>query len=178
MGHEFSTSLLRSDQARHHRAASFAIDACLRAIARTQLGLVTYTQATDAGVGKHALARRRAEGALVQIFPGVMRMEPVQATVEQRILAAGLAVPGVSHQWHVGCDCLSIPDSGLQHRRGPSSGAEHRPNPGGESRRNSDRSPSDGAAKSTVDDDSSSHAERHVDRIASLRQFVNDRTVP
>ena len=94
MGHEFSTSLLRSDQARHHRAASFAIDACLRAIARTQLGLVTFTQATDAGVGKHALARRRAEGALVEIFPGVMRMEPVQATVEQRILAAGLAVPG------------------------------------------------------------------------------------
>ncbi len=80
--------------ARSKPAASFAIDAQLRAIARTQLGLVTYAQATNAGIGKHSLARRRAEGALVEIFPGVMRIDPVEATVEQRILAAGLAVPG------------------------------------------------------------------------------------
>ncbi len=94
MGHAQAKPLRRSDHPPRHALTSFAIDAKLRAVARTQLGLVTYAQATAAGVDKHALARRRANGALVEIFPGVMRIDPVPTTVEQRILAAGLAIPG------------------------------------------------------------------------------------
>ena len=71
----------------------FVTDARIRQIARGQLGLITYRQATEVGVDEHALARRRATGALVELFPGVMLVDPVTPSIAQRILAAGLAVP-------------------------------------------------------------------------------------
>lgn len=77
-----------------HAQATFDIDARIRRIAATQLGLITVDQAATAGVDKHALARRREIGALVPVFRHVMRLEPFTATPAQRTLAAGLAVPG------------------------------------------------------------------------------------
>lgn len=74
--------------------STFDIDAKLRTIARSQRGLITYQRANAVGVDKHALARRRNTGALVEVFPGVMMVDPVVPTIEQRILAAALAVPG------------------------------------------------------------------------------------
>jgi hypothetical protein len=73
---------------------TFAHDARLRAIARTQLGLITTTQAIQAGVDKHALARRRKAGALHNVFGDVLRLDPMSPTPLQRVLAASLAVPG------------------------------------------------------------------------------------
>ena len=74
--------------------SSFTLDAGLRQIARAQLGLLTQRQAAEMGADKHALARRRATGALVELVPGVALVDPVTPSIEQLILAAGLAVPG------------------------------------------------------------------------------------
>ena len=73
---------------------SSEIDCILRGIARSQLGLVTVADATQNGVDKFALERRRNSGALVAVFPGVMRLGAVDASPEQCILAASLAVRG------------------------------------------------------------------------------------
>jgi hypothetical protein len=73
---------------------TFVLDARLRAIARTQLGLITTTQAIEAGVDKHALDRRREAGALLNVFGDVLRLDPMPPTPLQRVLAASLAVPG------------------------------------------------------------------------------------
>lgn len=70
------------------------IDDTLRRIARTQLGLVTAAQAGRHGVDKFALERRRNAGALITLFPGVMRLGAVEPSSEQSILAAALAVRG------------------------------------------------------------------------------------
>lgn len=94
MGQSPHPSLAPGAQRRHQPLATFAIDAQLRQIARSQLGLVTYEQATRAGVDKHALARRRSAGTLAEVFPRVMLLDPVPSTLAQRILGAGLAVPG------------------------------------------------------------------------------------
>jgi very-short-patch-repair endonuclease len=74
--------------------STFHIDALLRRIARRQLGLITSKEAAALGVDKHALARRRASGALVPMFADVMRLGAVLPSQPQRILAASLAVPG------------------------------------------------------------------------------------
>ena len=76
------------------RLASLAIDARLRAIGARQLGLVTVAEANAAGIDKHALARRRQSGALVTVFPDVLRLGAVAPSGPQRILAASLQVPG------------------------------------------------------------------------------------
>lgn len=92
------------------------IDAMLRRIAHTQLGLVTVAQAGQRGVDKFALERRRNAGALITLFPGVMRLGAVEPSSEQTILAASLAVRGstvaatsaaVVHQWPVGPATIS-----------------------------------------------------------------------
>lgn len=70
------------------------LDARLRAIGAHQLGLVTAAQALNAGVGSNALARRRACGSLVDMFPHVMRLGASPFSPQQQILAAALAVPG------------------------------------------------------------------------------------
>ena len=77
-----------------HAQATFDIDARIRRVATAQLGLITYNQAADCGVDKHALSRRRNAGALVPVFRHVMRLEPYAATAPQHALAAALAVPG------------------------------------------------------------------------------------
>ncbi len=77
-----------------HAQATFDIDATIRRIAATQLGLVTVDEATKCGVDKHALARRRDSGALIPMFRHVMRLAAVATTPQQRTLAAALAVPG------------------------------------------------------------------------------------
>lgn len=77
-----------------HAHSTFDLDARIRAIARKQLGLITVHQAECSGIDKHALARRRDAGALVTLFPQVMRLAPFDATPVQRVLAASLAVPG------------------------------------------------------------------------------------
>lgn len=74
--------------------ATFDIDANIRHIAASQLGLVTVAQAQKCGVSRNALARRREAGALVPVFREVMRLASVDATHSQRALAAALAVPG------------------------------------------------------------------------------------
>lgn len=74
--------------------STFDIDARIRAIASTQLGLVTVAQATRRGIDKHALAGRRDSGALVPLYPNVMKLAPFATTPEQRVLGAALAVPG------------------------------------------------------------------------------------
>lgn len=79
-----------------HAQATFAIDANLRRIAATQLGLISVDQAAAAGIDKHALARRRDTGALVPVFRHVLRLAPFPVTPPQRALAAALAVPGSS----------------------------------------------------------------------------------
>ena len=76
------------------RLPSSEIDARLRSVGLRQLGLVTVADATRAGVDKHALARRRESGALVAVFPDVMRLGAVPESSGQRILAASLCVPG------------------------------------------------------------------------------------
>ena len=70
------------------------IDAILRRLARPQLGLVSVTQATVAGIDKRALDRRRRSGALEPVFAEVMRLASAPRNDQQRVLAAGLAVPG------------------------------------------------------------------------------------
>ncbi len=77
-----------------HRLASSDIDARLRSIASQQLGLVTVADATQAGIDKHALARRRDSGALIPVFREVMRLDAVAESGAQRILGAALSVPG------------------------------------------------------------------------------------
>ena len=93
------------------RRSSADIDATLRRIARPQLGLVTTAQAAQHGVDRFALERRRNSGELATVFQGVMRLTAVEASPEQTILAATLAVQGstiaapsaaVIHQWPVG----------------------------------------------------------------------------
>lgn len=74
--------------------ATFDLDARLRAIASKQLGLVTFDQAYRNGIDKHALARRRAAGALVAVFPKVLRLASIESTPRHQALAAVLAVPG------------------------------------------------------------------------------------
>ncbi len=76
------------------RQPTLVIDARLREIGARQLGLVTGKEAMAAGIDKHAIARRRESGALVTIFPDVMRLGAVPASPSQRILAASLAIPG------------------------------------------------------------------------------------
>jgi very-short-patch-repair endonuclease len=76
------------------RLPSFDIDARLRAIGSQQLGLVTAAQANEAGVDKHALARRRDSGGLVTVYPSVMRLGAAPESDAQRFLAASLFVPG------------------------------------------------------------------------------------
>lgn len=76
------------------RLPSFEIDGRLRAVGVRQLGLITVTDAARVGVDKHALARRRGSGALVAVFPGVMRLGAVPESKAQRILAAALTIPG------------------------------------------------------------------------------------
>ena len=77
--------------------STFDLDARLRKIAAKQLGLVTVSQAKQSGVDKHALARRRDAGALLAVFPEVMRLSAVDETPQQRALAASLAVRGSPH---------------------------------------------------------------------------------
>ena len=74
--------------------STFDLDARIRAIASTQLGLVTVAQATRCGIDKHALAGRRDSGALVPLYPNVMKLAPFATTPQQRVLGAALAVPG------------------------------------------------------------------------------------
>ena len=74
--------------------STFDLDARIRAIASTQLGLVTVAQATRCGIDKHALAGRRDSGALVPLYPNVMKLAPFATTPQQRLLGAALAVPG------------------------------------------------------------------------------------
>jgi very-short-patch-repair endonuclease len=74
--------------------STFEIDEGLRRIANAQLGLVTVEQSARVGIDKFALARRRASGALVPVFPGVMRLAAASTPATQRILAAAFAVPG------------------------------------------------------------------------------------
>jgi hypothetical protein len=74
--------------------STFAIDAQLRKIAAPQLGLVTSAQALKTGLDYHVLSRRRLDGALVSVFPGVSRLSAVAPTPQQRILAASLIVRG------------------------------------------------------------------------------------
>lgn len=76
------------------RATTFEIDRRLRRVALPQLGLVTVDQAARAGVDRWALMRRRREGALELVFSDVVRLTAWPSTIEQRILAAALAVPG------------------------------------------------------------------------------------
>ena len=73
---------------------SSEIDGILRGIARSQLGLVTVAEAAQNGVDKFALERRRKSGALVAVFPGVLRLGAVDTSPEQCILAASLAMRG------------------------------------------------------------------------------------
>ena len=93
------------------RRSSATIDAVLRTIAGPQLGLVSVAQAAQHGVDRFALEHRRNTGALVPLFPGVMRLAVVEPSPEQTVLAATLAVRGsaiaatsaaVIHQWPVG----------------------------------------------------------------------------
>jgi hypothetical protein len=77
-----------------HPQATFAIDASIRRIAATQLGVITVEQAQACGVNRNALARRRQAGALVPVFREVMRLAPFATTPAQRALAAALVVPG------------------------------------------------------------------------------------
>jgi len=72
----------------------FQIDAVLRRLAQPQLGLVTVTQAAQAGIARWALERRREVGSLLPVFAEVMRLGSAPVTAEQRILAAALAMPG------------------------------------------------------------------------------------
>ena len=74
--------------------STFDLDARIRAIASNQLGLVTVAQATQCGIDKHALAGRRNAGALVPLYPNVVRLAPFATTPLQRVLGAALAVPG------------------------------------------------------------------------------------
>ncbi len=74
--------------------STFDLDARIRAIASNQLGLVTVAQATRCGIDKHALAGRRDSGALVPLYPNVMKLAPFATTPQQRVLGAALAVPG------------------------------------------------------------------------------------
>lgn len=76
------------------RQPTLVIDARLREIGARQLGLVTGREALADGIDKHAISRRRKSGALVTIFPDVMRLGAVPASPSQRILAASLAIPG------------------------------------------------------------------------------------
>ncbi len=75
-------------------AASFAVDAALAGIARTQLGLVTVRQASDVGVDRSAIHRRRRAGLWVPVVSGVLRSTSFPPTIEQEILAGALAIPG------------------------------------------------------------------------------------
>lgn len=93
------------------RRSSADIDATLRRIAVPRLGLVTVADAARHGVDRFALERRRKAGALLPLFPGVMRLAAVEPSPEQTILAAALAVRGstiaatsaaVVHQWPIG----------------------------------------------------------------------------
>ena len=78
----------------HHRDHPARIDAELRHLARPQLGLVTLRQIEQVGIDHSAVTRRRASGALDEVFAGVLRLGAVPTTPEQRTLAAALAVPG------------------------------------------------------------------------------------
>ena len=74
--------------------STLEIDSALRKVAQPQLGLVTVAQASEAGVDKFALERRRKSGALVPVFADVMRLGAAAPTAEQRILGASLSVSG------------------------------------------------------------------------------------
>ncbi len=76
--------------------STFQIDRIIGRIAAAQLGLITVTQAAAGGVNKWALERRREAGLLAPVLADVMRLTALPATQEQRILAAGLAVPGAA----------------------------------------------------------------------------------
>ena len=95
--------------------STFDIDANIRRIAATQLGLITVDQATKCGIDKHALARRRDSGALIPVFRHVMRVAPFATTPPQRTLAAALAVPGAII---AGTSAALIHDFPLPLRRG------------------------------------------------------------
>lgn len=69
-------------------------DDILSRIARGQLGLVTYRQAIAAGVSASSFDRRRQSRLWSPAAPGVVRSAVVRPTVEQRMLAGALAVPG------------------------------------------------------------------------------------
>lgn len=77
-----------------HVQSTFVIDAQIRHIAATQLGVITVDQARQCGVGRNALARHRASGALIAIFREAMGLAPFATTPTQRVLAASLVVPG------------------------------------------------------------------------------------
>ncbi len=74
--------------------STFDLDARIRAIAAKQLGLITIDQARKRGVDRFALGRRRDAGALVSVFPGVVRLASFASPPAQHALAASLAVPG------------------------------------------------------------------------------------
>lgn len=76
-----------------HKSSS-DIDQLLHKIARSQMGLVTTTQAASVGVSNHALTHRRSVGLLVPVFAQVMRLAAAEASSQQHALAAALAVPG------------------------------------------------------------------------------------
>lgn len=77
-----------------HSHSTFDLDARIRRVAAEQLGLITVEQAATCDVDKHALARRRKNGALVPVFRGVMRLASSAVSGQQRALAAALVVPG------------------------------------------------------------------------------------
>ncbi len=174
MGHAITTTTQRSRPV-DRRAASFAIDAQLRAIARSQLGLLTREQATNAGVDKHALARRRASGALVEIFPGVMRVDPVEATIEQRIRRRWSCCSGIDHHRSVCGSGVPLPGARTQRIRPTQSGVEYLQNSCRKSPRHSNRSAGRVPAESPLDDLPARNANGHVARAPAFRRWRGGR---
>ena len=77
-----------------HGRSTFEIDAALARIAQCQFGLVTVSQAAEAGIDARALSRRRETRALVPLFPGVLRLGASGTSRCQTVLGGCLAVPG------------------------------------------------------------------------------------
>lgn len=75
------------------RTSSSDIDALLHRIARRQHGLVTIRQLATAGIAESAMRRRCASGQWEMVVAGVCRTTATPSTVEQRLVAAGLALP-------------------------------------------------------------------------------------
>ena len=74
------------------RSGTLALEREIVAIAGDQLGLVTLSQAAEAGVDAQAIRRRVLAGLLIRMFVGVYRLVGVEPTRRQESLAACLAV--------------------------------------------------------------------------------------